>query len=385
MAKGRIDLHLHHFMNNAMKPMFMFVLLVLDGCVPQNNWALQPGAGDPEIQAILHEVSCRHKIVGMGAGIVRPTGKPDIAVVGWNKAGDETPIGLNDLWHLGSCSKAMTATLAAKLVEEGKLHWHTTLGEVFPGIAHELDPVKSGITLEELLSHRSGLPLNPLKWPEQKVDDATGQRLAVLRQVPRAELVGPPGAQFSYSNFGYILAGAMIEQITHQPFEDMMRAHLFALLDMVSTEYEGTHAFGEGGVIWSHRPSGQPVPRSRSPFNDCPSIRPAGSVRCSLSDWARFIRHHLVGETGGSDYLQAGTYQELHRSRGDNYALGWAVLQRDWGDGTVLQHGGSNGWNYSNVWIAPQQDFAVFICANRGKCDKAFYEIADRLIELVSN
>jgi CubicO group peptidase (beta-lactamase class C family) len=106
-------------------------LLLLNGCVPHNDWARQPEAGDPEIQESLRDVSFRHKIVGMGARIVRSTGDPNLAVVGWNKAGEETPIALNDLLHLGSCSKAMIATLAAKLVEEGKLHWHTTLGEVY--------------------------------------------------------------------------------------------------------------------------------------------------------------------------------------------------------------------------------------------------------------
>ncbi|UCE50381.1 MAG: beta-lactamase family protein, partial [Phycisphaerales bacterium] len=294
-------------------------------------------------------------------------------------------VGLNDLWHIGSCSKAMTATLAAKLVEEGRLRWDTTLAEVFPELAEKLDPVKRGITLEQLLSHRSGLPLSPRKWPEQKVEDAAGQRLAVLRQVPGAKLVGPPGARFSYSNFGYILAGAMIEKITGKQFKDVMRARLFARLDMPSPEYEGTHAFGEGGVIWSHRPSGRPVPRWRTPFNDRPSLRPAGSVRCNLGDWAKFIRHHLMGQMSGSDYLQAKTYRELHRSRGDNYALGWAVVQRDWGGGTVLQHAGSNGWNESVVWLAPRKGFAVFVCANQGKCDAELDEIVDRLINLVSN
>jgi CubicO group peptidase (beta-lactamase class C family) len=378
-------------MSNAIKPMFVLALLALfgylltfGGCAPHNDWAKQPGAGNPEIQAILREVSCRHKIVGLGAGIVRSAGDPDLAVVGWSKAGSETPVGLNDLWHIGSCTKAMTATLAAKLVEEGKLHWHITLAEVFPELAEKLDPAKRRITLEELLSHRSGLRRDPsrLVYLSNLGRSPAGQRLAVLRHVPESKLMGSPGDRYSYSNFGYILAGAMIEQITNQQFEDVIRTRLFAPLDMLSPEYEGTHTYGDGGVIWSHSPSGRPVSRLKASFGDPPSLRPAGCVRCSLGDWARFIRHHLMGEMGDSEYLQAETYRELHRSRGDNYALGWALLQSDWGDGTVLWHNGSNGWNYSLVRIAPKKGFAVFVCANRGKCRGALDEVADRLIDL---
>jgi len=374
-----------------MKPIFALSLFgflqLLSGCAHQNDWALQPGSGDPDIQAILRDVSYRYKIVGMGAGIVRPTGETDIAVVGWNKAGDEVPIELNNLWHLGSCSKAITATLAAKLVEEGKLHWHSTLAEVFPGLAEKLDPAKRGITLEQLLSHRSGLSRDPslLVYVSNLWQSPSRQRFAVLRQVPRAKLVGPPDAQYAYSNFGYILAGTMIETVTGQQFEDVMRTQLFEPLNMQSPEYEGTHAYGKNGVIWSHKSSGRPVPRSIASIGDPPSLRPAGCIRSSLCDWARFIWHHLVGETDGSDYLLAESFCELHRSRGDNYALGWRILKSDLGDSTLLKHAGSNRLNYAAVWVAPRREFAVFACANQGKSRQAIDDVVSRLIDLVSN
>ena len=52
--------------------------------------------------------------------------------VGVRKYGDPTPVTTNDLFHIGSCTKSMTATLAAILIEEGKLRWNTTIAEVFP-------------------------------------------------------------------------------------------------------------------------------------------------------------------------------------------------------------------------------------------------------------
>jgi CubicO group peptidase (beta-lactamase class C family) len=342
-----------------------------------------PAAGDPGIRDVIVEVASRDRIVGIGAGILTNSSEPALAVCGYSKAGSGEPVEPGDLWHIGSCGKAMTATLAAKLVEEGKLRWNSTLSQLFPEMAHRLGPVKGAITLEQLLSHRSGLPHDPAPdFLSLLFRDPREQRESVLRQVPDTKLESSPGAEYHYSNFGYSLAGLMIEKAQEGSFEDIMRARLFQPLGMNGARFEWEVGFGEPEVVWPHHPDGSPVARWRRPLNDNPSISPAGTIRCSLGGWARFIRHHLTGEEGGSGYLRAGSFRQLHRSRGDRYALGWAVLERDWGGGTVLQHAGSNGWNYSVVWIAPEEGFALFVCANQGDCYESLDRVAERLIEL---
>ncbi|MBD3180215.1 MAG: serine hydrolase [Candidatus Latescibacteria bacterium] len=354
------------------------------GC-RDNSTGRIPGGGDPGIRDIITEVASDDRIVGMGAGIVTVEGDPAVAVCGYNRAGSGIPVRVTDLWHIGSCTKAMTATLAARAVKDGSLRWNSTLAELFPEISGRLGPVKGGITLEQLLSHRSGLPYDPgpdllsllLRGPRE-------QREAVLRQVPGTRLESAPGKEYHYSNFGYSLAGLMIEKVEEGEFEDIMHQRLFEPLGMEGTRFEGEVDFDEERIIWPHHPDGTPVSRWKRPLNDYPAICPAGCVRCSLRDWARFIRSHLVGEEGGAGYLSADSYRQLHRSRGDNYALGWVVLERDWGGGAVLQHAGSNGWNYSVVWIAPNRGFAVFVCANQGDCYESLDRVAGRLIELLS-
>jgi hypothetical protein len=68
--------------------------------------------------------------------------------------------------------------------------------------------------------------------------------------------------------------------------------------------------------------------------------------------------------------LKPATYQTLHTPPfGGDYALGWLTAQRDWGGGKVLNHGGDNTMNFANVWIAPQRDFAILVCANQSGDD----------------
>lgn len=139
-------------------------------------------------------------------------------VVGVRKAGDSTPVTTHDVFHIGSCTKSMTATLAALLIEEGKLRWATTIADVFPELKGTMNTGYHDVSLEQLLAHRGGVPGEPPEaaWKrawEEKGTPAEQRREfieAVLKEAPTA----PPGTKTAYSNQGYAIAGAMLETIT---------------------------------------------------------------------------------------------------------------------------------------------------------------------------
>jgi CubicO group peptidase (beta-lactamase class C family) len=347
-----------------------------------------PASGDPEIAAILRQAAAEHRLVGMGAALIEAGGRIELAVVGWRKAGDEAPIELDDLWHIGSCTKSMTATLMGRLVEEGRLEWETTLAEIFPELATELasepGPGVGGVTVAQLLSHLSGLPRDP-RYGRLGDGSPSEQRLEALRQAGEEGLERDPGTQAAYSNLGYIITGAAIERLTGQSFEEAIRERLFAPLGLDTALFECERPPGEGRVLWSHRGNGRPVAERKFCRNDAPVLRPAGCVRSSLEEWARFIRVHMDGARGESGYLAAETFAELHRDQGGGYGLGWEVIERDWAGGDSISHRGSNLWNYSNVWIAPREGFALLVCTNQGDSFEATDEVAGRLIELVQS
>ena len=130
----------------------------------------------------------------------------------------------DDLWHIGSDTKSMTATLVARLVERGVIGWDDTIGEHLGAVIEDMDPVYPALTFRHLLSHRAGLPANigmvdmirfqmegtgGRPMPEQRLDYAT----RILRTAPAAE----PETRFFYSNAGYVIAGAMLEQVMGKP------------------------------------------------------------------------------------------------------------------------------------------------------------------------
>src|SRR5512137_316738 len=120
------------------------------------------GNAPVNVDAILQSILGRGgERFGMAATVLR--GERIIAqgVAGVRKRGTAERITLDDRFHLGSSGKAMTATLVAMLVEEGKLNWTTTLGELFADTVKPMHPAWEKVTLRQVLAHRSGLRFDP--------------------------------------------------------------------------------------------------------------------------------------------------------------------------------------------------------------------------------
>jgi CubicO group peptidase (beta-lactamase class C family) len=114
-----------------------------------------------KLESNFEEIRKKYQLPALAGAVVRSAGVSDLTVVGVRKLGTTTAVTKDDLWHLGSNTKMMTAVLAARLVEAGKLKWDSTLGDVFPNISFKKTPEAKAITLTQLLSHRSGFPSDP--------------------------------------------------------------------------------------------------------------------------------------------------------------------------------------------------------------------------------
>jgi CubicO group peptidase (beta-lactamase class C family) len=334
----------------------------------------------PNLNELLEPIRKSYKLPALAAAIIKPGGTTLRGAVGVRRAGHGERVNLDDRFHIGSCTKSMTATVCAILVEQGKLQWNTTIADTFPQLAAKIHPDYRAVTLEQLLRHRSGLPEDrepdAVLWP--KICALTGplkeQRRALVEMVLQQKPAAPPGTKFQYSNDGYTIAGAMCEQATGQVWEALMRERLFQPLRMT------TAGFGPPGKPeavdepWGHLLEGQKwqplAPDSEA--DNPPVIGPAGSVHCSIGDWARYAAFHLRGQLGEKKLLKPETLQKLHTAReGDDYAFGWLVAARDWAGGKALTHGGSNTFWFAVIWLAPARDSAFLAATNLGN-DTAF-------------
>jgi len=299
------------------------------------------------------------------------------AAAGVRKLGADELVTTDDKWHLGSCTKSMTAMLAGMMVDEGKLSWHSTIGEIFPDLNGAMRPSWRNVTLDQLLTHRSGAPGNPPVelWAEalEQKGTPTEQRLAILRGIVCNPPEAPHGKKFIYSNEGYAIAGAMIERVTGEAWEDLMRERIFEPLGMTSAGFGAPATPGKIDQPWGHLGEvGELRPVPPGPMADNPpAIGPAATVHASLADFARYADWHADWKRAEPRLLTEESFNHLHQSSpNDDYALGWLVQERDWAGGNVLWHTGSNAMFYAVMWVAPEKE-ATFVAATNAAHSEA--------------
>ncbi len=306
-------------------------------------------------------------------------------VAGRRSVPDGPLVTLNDPFHLGSCTKAMTATLAAILIQEGRLDWDATVIDVFPDWDDQIDSGYHDVTVEQLLRHRGGVPaeLPPPGSNMRALYQLEGSPLeqrriylkAKLQQPPRSE----PGTAFLYSNTGYILVGAMLEEVLQQPWEDLMESRLFEPLQME------TAGFGDVGPDQPRphrREDGRLVPVPPGLGADNPVfLGPAGTVHASLEDWAKFAEQHLGR---GPRLLRPDSLARLHTLPEEgNYASGWVVIERTWADGLALVHAGSNTMNYAVIFVAPEIEAFILVACNAGDSAAVCDKVAAQIVQII--
>ncbi|WP_297799823.1 serine hydrolase domain-containing protein [uncultured Brevundimonas sp.] len=281
------------------------------------------------------------------------------------------PVANGDAWHIGSDSKAITATMIARLVEQGVLSWDATLAEMMPTLVEGMNPAFASVRLEDLLPHRAGLvDIIGLDETLAYFNDSRPlpeQRLEYVTRALAMDPVAPAGTTSNYSNSGYVLAAVIAETKTGRPVEDLIRELVLQPLGMASADFGATV---EGEPL-GHE-GGQPL---TGVMADNPAVlAPAGELHMSLGDWAKFVIDQMRGEKGEGQLLSAENYARLHRPQGEtNTALGWGVIPVFRGiEGPLLSHVGSNGYWRAMVVARPANDSALLTVVNCGDgCDAA--------------
>ncbi|HEU4589416.1 MAG TPA: serine hydrolase [Steroidobacteraceae bacterium] len=334
---------------------------------------------DAELQAFvdktLADVRARTDVPAV-AVLVQINGRIEAqAAQGVRAVGRGEAVTLDDRWHLGSDTKAMTATLIARLVEQGYLRYEDTMARIFPGIAARMNPALHDVTVAQLLSHTAGLPglrsdremaayLRVIK-SEKKVRAQRAALAMYYLSRPPASKVG----EFSYSNLGYVIAGAVAEERTGQSWEDLIREEIWKPLGIRSGGFGPPGKSGRFDEPLGHeRVDGKLValdPEDAASDNP-PSVGPAGRVHIDLHDWLLFVQDQLDGENGRGKLLKPESYRRLHTPVSKSYAMGWGVLRDPQGATSVLTHTGSNGYWVADVRIFPKRQLILLSVINAG-------------------
>lgn len=332
----------------------------------------------------------RYGLPALAAAVVRDGIIVAAGAVGTRRVGTDTPVTIDDRFHIGSDTKAMTSLVAATLVEQGALHWDSTVGDVFPDLAGAAESGLSGVTLAQLLSHTSGIPadndaLIKLVTESFAQDGLNLDELRhwLLEQWSTQKLAAKPGTTFAYSNMGYTAAGAMLERVGKQTWEELVVARLFGPLGLKTAGFGPQASLGRVDAPLGHlvRKDGTLKAMLAGPDGDNPAIiGPAGTVHLSILDFAAWAGWNAGEGRRGPALLRPETLRKLHTKVIEmppppgappgpppGYGFGWATAKLPYTSGPVLTHTGSNNLNFALIIVEPARDFGLVLATNAGR------------------
>ncbi len=290
---------------------------------------------------------------------------------GWGtrRMGGSEPVTERTIFQVASNTKAMTAACLAMLVDSNRLHWNDRVVDHLPWFAMSDPYVTREMTVEDLLTHRSGLPLGggDLLWFHS--DYTRRQIVERLRRVPLATSFR---SAYAYDNVLYIAAGELFDAVAGMPWDTFITRRIFQPLGMTSTSTTVT-AFRPGDDV--------AVPHAMIdgrlqvvPVDTGENIGPAGGVNSTAADMATWVRvlldsgrvdatHRLWSAERTGDLWLGRTITSGPRSSGLNeYALGWNLGY--FKGSKIITHTGGLAGMISRVMLIPGKRTGFVILTN---------------------
>ncbi|HEY3676938.1 MAG TPA: serine hydrolase domain-containing protein [Candidatus Tumulicola sp.] len=257
------------------------------------------------------------------------------------------PITTKTVFDIESVSKQFTAVAVFQLCESGRLSLDTTIGQVLPAVPSD----KAEITIEQLLQHRAGL-VRDTPPGEQTTRDS------VVARILSSKLETRPGTTYSYSDAGYTLLAAVVEQVSNEPFQQYVRTHELNVLHLTHTGFFGTLA-----------PS-VPISLFARGYDNVGEVSFPPSL--SSEDWSELGAGRMVStlddlhrwvEAIASDKLLGARDTIRLFSPHEGYGFGWTVDRTP--SGTPIYGEGGDGSGFgAQIWWYPRERLFIAVLTN---------------------
>jgi CubicO group peptidase (beta-lactamase class C family) len=281
----------------------------------------------------------------------------------------------NVQYRIGSITKAFTAVLVLRLRDEGVLGLGDLLEKHLPGTG------AGEVTIAELLAHTGGLAAeSPAPWWERTPGSLRPELSDVLGEQPFRH---PVGRRHHYSNPGYTLLGALVEELRGAPWEQVLRREVLEPLGLQRTSGrpQAPHAGGWAVHPWADVMMPEPV-------QDLGRMAPAGQLWSTTADLARFAVFLIQGD---DRVLSAESVREMRTpaappeaaelAAGTAYGLGMQILHRD--GRSLVGHSGSLPGFLAGLVIGVEDDVAAVVLSNCTSGPPALTVAAD-LVRIVA-
>ena len=303
-----------------------------------------------ELDDLLHEEAAE----GFAGSVLVARGDEVIHLAGYGLADREAgvPFGPETVSTIGSITKQFTGAAILKLQEQGRLSVGDPVGRFYP----EAPADKREITIHLLLTHTAGLP------PALGSDEDYIDRDGYLEEVWRTGLRHPPGERHDYSNTGYSLLAAIVEDVSGMGYEEFLRREFFDPLGMHHTGYRladwsGAHV---AAGYRDGRRFGRVIDMQSHDDGFSWHLVGNGGIHSTVEDMARWIRALRQGEVLSAESLDALFGEHVDEGYGDSfYGYGWVTFRLPNGE-RMIGHNGGNGFFFADLNFFPDRDGLLY-------------------------
>jgi D-alanyl-D-alanine-carboxypeptidase/D-alanyl-D-alanine-endopeptidase len=315
---------------------------------------------DAEIRRILIErIDKYRQSVGIVVGVIEPRGRRVVAY-GNLASGDPRPLNGDTVFEIGSITKLFTSLLLADMAERNEVALADPVAKYLPATVKVPERRAEQITLEDLATHKSGLPRMPANvdprdpgnpFAEYSVEQLYG--FLSSYQLPR-----DIGERFEYSNIGGALLGHALAQRAGVNYETLVQNRITQPLGMKSTRVTLTPDM-KSRLALGHAYALEPTPNW-----DLGALGAAGALRSTANDLLTFLSANLgYTKTPLSQSMAAMLKVRRDRDRG-TIGLGWFLDLR--GGLEIISHSGSTGGYQSYIGYDPKARIGVVVLSNSG-------------------
>ena len=309
-----------------------FLLLLL---VPAA--AAMPAVDTTAIDSAVDDAIARYHLPGIAVGVIEDGKVAHVRTVGEVVAGSGQPVTPDTIFKIASNSKAMTASVLARLVDAGKLRWDDPVAKHLPQFRMHDPWVTQHMQVRDLLIHNSGLPEGGgdlMLWPEPN-------------RFSRADIIAGLGhikpaygfrSGYAYDNLLYVVAGEVAAAAGGASYEDLVRREIFEPLGLDRCRV-GAFDRGEvGNVAQPHTLRDGQAVVTNADETRVPAITSAaaGGIRCSLGDMLVWARNWLAPDAAQQAWLSPGQRAEMWKIR---TPMPVSQRRRDWDDTHVYGYG----------------------------------------------
>ena len=287
---------------------------------------------------------------------------------------DDVPITPATRFTVGSVSKQFTAASIALLVRAGKLSLDDDVRTLIP----ELPPYAPPVRVRHLVHHTSGLRdfWELVGLSGLRLDDGYSSDDMLAMAAHQRGLNFTPGAEYRYSNTGYLALAVIVQRVTGQSLRRFADSAIFAPLGMRATLYLDDHTEIVPGRAMAYSPRGNGW-RIDIWNND---IVGQGGIVTTLADLQRWDENFYSGVVGGREFLELmHTTDPLTSGAPNNYAFGITV--GTYRGQRLVEHTGATGGYRAALFRFPELHTSVAMLCNRSTANTA--QLAQRIADLV--